>query len=164
MKCNGQGYEFLKGSFPKIFCLTLTGGRRNFVHYIRMIYSGCVFFYGIVDRPRVHDGGQCSTDHFHIPLHNSVKTISNEECTAWMNHNMSKSGFNQQAIQRVLPDGVNENILCTIGIYNEERGVFSVSSSIDHIFENLNVFLDVFPSSKLVESESCLYVSSIPEL
>ena len=112
------------------------------------------FFNGIVDRLRVHDGGQCNTDHFHIPLYNSVKTISNDECTAWMNHNMSKSGFNQQAIQRVLPDGVNENILCTIGIYNEERGVFSVSSrySTDPIFENLNVFLDVFPSSKLTNN------------
>ena len=56
-----------------------------------------------------------------ILLETKVITMSNQECTDWMRFNISENQYKFN-----LPNGINEQMLCTKGILNEETGIYSV--------------------------------------
>ena len=66
-------------------------------------------------------------------LETKVRTISNEDCIAWTQNNGTSLAI-QARLNFSIPLGINEPVLCTIGILNEERtdlcpgkaGVYSV--------------------------------------
>merc|ERR1711953_1292469 len=50
----------------------------------------------------------------------TVETMSNDECTEWMRFNISANDYSFS-----LPFGINEQMLCTKGILDEESGIYS---------------------------------------
>ena len=62
-------------------------------------------------------------------LEAEVMIISNSKCEKWTNFNKTQSNEIEAAINRNLPQGITDDILCTIGILDEETGVYSVSIS-----------------------------------
>ena len=50
-----------------------------------------------------------------------METMSNDECTEWMRFNISANDYSFS-----LPFGINEQMLCTKGILDEESGIYSV--------------------------------------
>ena len=67
-----------------------------------------------------------TTDHVsEIILETQVNTMTNEECNEWLKFNGTEFSRTQVASHFSL--GINEQILCTRGILNEDTGIFSVT-------------------------------------
>ena len=60
-----------------------------------------------------------------------VKVISNEECAIWGKYNLKSDGdLNKFKIQRTLPDGIADELLCSTGLDLDNDGKYTVSLSI----------------------------------
>ena len=58
-------------------------------------------------------------------LETKVKTISNQNCI--LNITKAVEKFKGQVkVEEIFPDGINEGLFCTVGIYNEEKNIYSV--------------------------------------
>lgn len=53
--------------------------------------------------------------------------LSNEECAEWLGYNATRHRVLSGNIKNELNNTLPPNLLCTKGIYNQERKVFSVS-------------------------------------
>ena len=74
--------------------------------------------------------GKTENDNAGTLLETTVVTLSNEECQKWIRYNETNDAIFKSNIKRHLPSGMTDEILCTRGIYNEEKQVFSVSKYI----------------------------------
>lgn len=59
-------------------------------------------------------------------LEAKVKIISNEECSRNLTSSKSRSTID---FEKKFPKDINEGLLCSIGIYNAEKKIYSVSST-----------------------------------
>ena len=70
-----------------------------------------------------------TTDHVsEIILETQVITMTNKECNEWLKFNGTE--FSRTQVASHFPLGINEQILCTRGILNEDTGIFSVTSGV----------------------------------
>ena len=60
-------------------------------------------------------------------LETTVRIISNDVCRDWTIYNISSSPIKRNKVYYALPGGINDFMLCTVGILNEETGIYSVS-------------------------------------
>ena len=59
-----------------------------------------------------------------------LKTLSNEDCEAWMTHNSTSSSILRNLIQKHLPSGLSELMMCTRGVpFVDEFGDISFTVS-----------------------------------
>ena len=61
-----------------------------------------------------------------ILLEGEVKVISNAECETMLGSNSSQSRAWASTLQLTLEHGVNEQVGCTIGVFNEKTKSYSV--------------------------------------
>lgn len=68
---------------------------------------------------------------FILQLEAKLKTMSNQECAEWFSYNATNDRQFRKSIKENFKNGIPQNVLCTKGIFNEEKKVFSVS--IEHL-------------------------------
>ena len=65
-------------------------------------------------------------------LETNVTTLTNEECRQWIHNNVTyskKSAQIKPQMTKSFPQGINDIILCSVGIQNEKTKCYSVSLS-----------------------------------
>ena len=60
-------------------------------------------------------------------LETNVTVINNDDCTNWLRGNASEKADIETQLKNALFKGVNDEILCTTGFYNETTNAYSVS-------------------------------------
>ena len=60
-----------------------------------------------------------------------VRVISNEECAIWGKYNFKSEGdVSRPKVTLAMPDGIADELLCTIGLDPDNDGKFTVSLSL----------------------------------
>lgn len=72
-------------------------------------------------------------------LETYVSIISNAKCQKLMNSRLRRSNSKfpndaKEFVVKSLPNGLNDNILCTAGLRNEKSGTFSVSAHYKNMY------------------------------
>lgn len=61
-------------------------------------------------------------------LEAKVEIIENQQCVDWLNFNATGSKRTSASLKENYPEGFSDSLMCSIGIYNSEKNIFSVSS------------------------------------
>ena len=69
-----------------------------------------------------------------LQLEATLIAMSNQECAKWLSYNVTRDRTVRKNILQNFKNGIPPNILCTKGIYNEERKIFSVSILVSTLF------------------------------
>ena len=59
-------------------------------------------------------------------LETFVQTVSNQECRDWINYNLTIFPKVKKGVTNSYCLGINDALLCTVGIYNPDKEIYSV--------------------------------------
>jgi hypothetical protein len=62
-----------------------------------------------------------------ILLQSNVTIISNENCAQILKHNGTDDLISYASLRLALSKGINDQIMCTVGLHNELTNVFTVN-------------------------------------